>query len=88
MRIEKLIELLPNSVKLDILDFKPVKLKDGSIAERITIDRILTDKEKKELAKHKNIIGLDCVASYKYAPEIKKSYFYIKQDYQHIVIVS
>lgn len=76
MNITKLIELLPESVKCDIIDFTPVKLKDGRRAERVTLDRILTDVEKSKM-KNPHILGIDCVAAYRYAPELKKSYFYV-----------
>lgn len=76
MNIHKIIELLPDTVKCDIIDFTPVKLNDGRNAERITLDRLLTDNEK-SMMKSKHIIGVECVASYRYAPELKKSYFYI-----------
>lgn len=76
MNITKLIEKLPNSVKSDIIDFTTVKLKTGKIAIRILMDRILTEKEKIQLKKS-GAIGVECIAYYRYAPEIKKSYFYI-----------
>ena len=77
MTITQLIDKLPTSVKLDVVDFEDVKLKDGRIAVRVLLDRLLTDEEKELMTKKKNIIGINCVATYKYAPEIKKSYFYI-----------
>lgn len=77
MNISNLIELLPDSVKLDIIDFTTVKLKTGKLAERVTISRLLTDNEKENM-KSKKIIGKDCIAYYKYAPEIKHSYFYVQ----------
>ena len=76
MCIEKLIELLPNSVKCDTVDFKDVRLMDGRSAIRVTIDRLLTQEEKDKMTS-KRFVGLDCVGFYKYAPEIKKSYFYV-----------
>lgn len=76
MNITKLIELLPDSVKCDTVDFKDVRLKDGRSAIRVTIDRLLTQKEKEKMTS-KRFIGIDCVCFYKYAPEIKKSYFYV-----------
>lgn len=76
MCIEKLIELLPNSVKCDTVDFKDVRLKDGRSAIRVTIDRLLTQEEKDKMTS-KRFVGLDCVGFYKYVPEIKKSYFYV-----------
>lgn len=77
MNIEKLIELLPDSVKLDIIDFTDVKLKVGGAAIRVTLDRLLTDEEKSKM-QNPHIMGLECVAQYRYAPELKKSYFYVK----------
>lgn len=76
MNITKLIELLPDTVKANVIDFNNVKLKTGEIAIRVTLDRLLTDDEKAKM-KSKKFLGLDCVAYYKYAPEIKKSYFYV-----------
>ena len=76
MDITRLLELLPDSVKSDIVDFTDVKMKTGKTGTRITLDRLLTEAEKEEM-QSPHIIGLECVASYRYAPEIKKSYFYI-----------
>lgn len=60
MCIEKLIELLPNSVKCDTVDFKDVRLMDGRSAIRVTIDRLLTQEEKDKMTS-KRFVGLDCV---------------------------
>ena len=76
MDIATIIELLPDSVKKDIIDFNDVRMKNGAGGIRVTLDRLLTDTEKGKM-KNKRIVGLDCIASYRYAPEIKKSYFYI-----------
>lgn len=76
MDITKLIELLPDSVKVDIVDFANVRMKSGKIGKRVLLDRLLTDDEKRKM-QSKYIIGLDCVAVYKYAPEIRHSYFYV-----------
>ena len=65
MDITILIDLLPDSVKNDVVDFNDV------------MDRILTEEEKQEMKKNKHFIGVDCVAQYRHAPEIKKSYFYV-----------
>ncbi len=73
--IAKIIELLPDTVKCDTIDFTDVRLKDGRIATRVTIDRLLTSEEKSQM-QNKHFIGLDCLAVHRYAPEIKKSYFY------------
>ena len=77
MDITRLIELLPDTVKADVQDFTPVKLKTGKYATRVLLDRLLTDEEKKQM-KSKKFVGLDCVAVHRYAPEIKKSYFYVE----------
>ena len=76
MNISKLIELLPNTVKKDIIDFSDVKMKSGKNGIRVTLDRLLTDTEKQQM-NNKHFVGLDCIAVYRYAPEIKKSYFYV-----------
>lgn len=76
MNITKIIELLPDTVKKDIIDFSDVRMKDNKPGIRITIDRLLTDSEKANM-QNKRIKGLDCITFYRYAPEIKKSYFYI-----------
>lgn len=76
MNITKLIELLPDSVKPDIADFVQVKMKDGKMGTRVLLDRLLTDTEKQAM-KSKHFVGLDCVVCHRYAPEIKKSYFYV-----------
>lgn len=77
MDITTLIEQLPDSVKVDTIDFQDVRLKTGQSAIRVLIDRLLTDHEKSEMLKNKHFIGLDCIAHHKYAKEIKKSYFYV-----------
>lgn len=76
MDVTRLIELLPDSVKVDIIDFANVRMKTGKIGMRVLLDRLLTDDEKREM-QSKYIVGLDCVAVYRYAPEIRYSYFYI-----------
>lgn len=77
MNITKMIELIPASVKADIVDFTTVKMKTGQYGERVTLDRLLTEEEKQAMKKSKHIVGVDCIAVYKYAPEIQKSYFYV-----------
>lgn len=76
MDITKMIDLLPDSVKVDIIDFQDVKMKGGANGTRIVLDRLLTDIEKYKM-KNNHIIGVDCITVNKYAPEIKRSYFYI-----------
>lgn len=76
MNISKLIELLPDTVKIDIIDFSDVKMKTGKNGIRVTLNRLLTDAEKQQM-NNKHFVGLDCIAVHRYAPEIKKSYFYV-----------
>ena len=76
MDVVALIEMLPDTIKLDVVDFQTVKMKDGEVGIRVTLDRVLTDAEKAQMVS-KHFKGLDCVAHHKYAPEIKRSYFYI-----------
>lgn len=76
MNITKLINLLPDSVKPNTIDFQPVKMKDGKTGTRVILDRILTDTEKRQMTS-KHFRGLDCIAQHRYAPEIKRSYFYV-----------
>ena len=77
MDITSIFDLVPETVKKDIIDFNDVMLKTGKAAIRVTLDRLLTETEKQKM-QHKRILGLDCIAVYRYAPEIKKSYFYIE----------
>ena len=85
MDIANIIELLPDSVKVDVIDFTDVKLKSGGTATRITIDRLLTDAEIDVLLGRNCIAGLDCIAQYRYAPEIRKSYFYVCDMHKYMV---
>lgn len=79
--LTQVVDLLPDSVKMDIIDFKDVRKLNGTcIATRVLLDRLLTDDEKKILSSgrcKKRILGVDGVAQYRSAPEIKKSYFYV-----------
>lgn len=76
MDVTSILELLPETVKQNVIDFTDVKMKTGAAGLRVTLDRLLTETEKQKM-QNKRIVGLDCIASYRYAPEIKKSYFYI-----------
>lgn len=67
---------IPETVARDVIDIVPGTLKDGRKATRVMIDRIITDEERQKL-NNKHIIGKDCVAVHRYAPEIKRSYFYV-----------
>lgn len=57
-------------------DEDPVMLSDSRMSTRVTLDRVITDEERKALD-NVAIVGKDCVAVHRYAPEIKKSYFYV-----------
>lgn len=76
MNIAKLVEMLPDTVKPDAVDFQSVKMKDGKIGTRVILDRVLTDTEKQQMTS-KHFRGLNCIAQHRYAPEIKCSYFYV-----------
>ena len=45
MNITILIDLLPDSVKADVIDFNDVLLKNRKNAIRVMMDRILTEEE-------------------------------------------
>lgn len=77
MDITKLIELLPEAVKCDVIDFTDVFLKDGRPATRVTMCRLLTDDELAVMRGNCRFVGVGCIARYRYAPEIRKSYFYV-----------
>lgn len=67
---------IPDSVMKDIIDVVPVGLNDGRMSTRVTIDRVITEEEREALD-NVAIVGKDCVAVHRYAPEIKRSYFYV-----------
>lgn len=77
MDITNVIEFVPANIKRYIIDYQNVRLKDGRDALRVVLDREITAEEKEQLAKIKQIIGANCVGHYQYAPEIKRSYFYL-----------
>ena len=77
MTVFKLIECLPDTVKVDIIDITDTRLKDGRNAVRITIDRLLTENETDVMSLNRDIVGLKCRCYHAYAPEIKYSYFYV-----------
>lgn len=73
------LNVIPNGIQRDILDFENVTMSDGKQGFRVTMDRLLSEKEKQELSRkaRKSLRGVDCIARYRYAPEIQKSYFYL-----------
>lgn len=76
-KLEKFISYAPSSVKEHVVEFKNGRTADGRDVMRVLIDRILTDEEKRKLKRHKCFFGVDYVATHRYAPEIKRSYFYV-----------
>lgn len=75
MSIVELIDLL-DDVGVSIIDFADVKMKTGNSGVRVTLDRLLTDDEKRRIQSN-HIVGLDCVTYYRYDPRIRYSYFYV-----------
>jgi len=77
-RIERAVKFgyIPETVMKDIIDIKPVGLNDGRVSTRVTLDRVITEEEREAL-NNVAIVGKDCVAVHRYAPEIKHSYFYV-----------
>lgn len=77
-RIERAAKFgyIPETVMKDIIDIKPVGLNDGRMSTRVTLDRVITEEEREAL-NNVAIVGKDCVAVHRYAPEIKRSYFYV-----------
>lgn len=76
MDFYQILNMIPNSVQRDIIEFKDVKLKDGRDAVRVTLDRLLSGNEMRHLSSE-HFVGTDCVCTYRYAPEIQHSYFYM-----------
>lgn len=67
---------IPDSVMKDIIDIEPVMLSDGRTSTRVTLDRVITEEEREALD-NVAIVGKDCVAVHRYAPELNRSYFYV-----------
>lgn len=77
MDIKKVVDLIPESVKYDTMNFEDVILKNGRPATRVTMCRLLTDDELAVMRGNCRFVGVGCIARYRYAPEIRKSYFYV-----------
>lgn len=77
MNIAKMMEILPTSVKMDMVRFEDARMKTGKMGVRITINRLLTDDEKKAMAGNKHIVDLDGVAVFRYSAIAPRSYFYM-----------
>lgn len=67
---------IPETVMKDIIDIKPVMLSDSRMSTRVTLNRVITEEEREALD-NVAIVGKDCVAVHRYAPELKRSYFYV-----------
>lgn len=74
-----ILSVIPDRIRSDILDFENVTMRDGRQGFRVTMDRVLSEEEKRELSRkaRKSLRGVDGIARYKWAPEIQKSYFYL-----------
>ena len=54
-----LLQLLPQTIQHDIIDFHDCKLKDGRDATRITLSRMLTAEEKSQMS-GEHFVGINC----------------------------
>lgn len=81
MNVAKLIERVPDSVKATVCNIECGQVThNGKRIDciRVTLDRLLTEDEKTEMKRKRSIFGTDRTYHLAYAPEIKKSLFYIK----------
>ena len=74
--IDLLLEI-PLSIRQDIAYIDSGKLDKKYDCLRITMDRLLTETEKGVLKENPYIKKVNSVCTFRYAPEIKKSVFYI-----------
>lgn len=71
------LEKLPVSITKNIIDFTDcIRASDKKSCIRCTLDVLLSEAEVTALSKHKFIAHVG-TCSYRYAPEIKHTYFYI-----------
>lgn len=81
MDVTALIEILPTSVKLDLVKFKEGQLKEGEFKGQhviaVYLNRLLMDEEKTELRKNKKIQELDQVWYKLKNPDVKMSCFLV-----------
>ena len=68
---------IPLTIRQDIAYIESGRLNKKYDCLRITMDRLLTETEKNVLKENPYIRHVDSVCSFKYAPELKKSVFYI-----------
>lgn len=81
MDVTALIEILPTSVKQDLVKFKEGQLKEGEFKGQhviaVYLNRLLMDEEKTELRKNKKIQELDQVWYKLKNPDVKMSCFLV-----------
>ena len=81
MDVTALIEILPTSVKPDLVKFKEGQLKEGEFKGQhviaVYLNRLLMDEEKTELRKNKKIQKLDQVWYKLKNPDVKMSCFLV-----------
>lgn len=78
MDVSILIEVLPDNVKADIMNLEFGLLK-GKSAVRVTLNRLLTEPEKAEMQKYKNILGINRVGHCENFPDKKMSIFVVTE---------
>lgn len=76
-----LIETLPTSVKLDVVNLREGQVKEGEFKGQhviaVYLNRLLTENEKTELRKNKRIQELDQVWYKMKTPDVKMSCFWV-----------
>lgn len=71
------LEKLPTDITKNIIDFADcVRASDNKSCIRCTLDTLLNDAEVTALKKHRFIAYVG-TCNYRYAPEIKHTYFYV-----------
>lgn len=78
--VTSLIERLPDFIKGNVIDFDSVSIMvkgKRKRALRVLLDKVLTEEEKESVRCNKHILNIDGIARYRYAPEIKHTYFYL-----------
>ena len=75
--IKVLIERVPDDLKLHIDDFAVARSSGGQSYWRVVLDCLLSEDESEKLRKIRGVAFVG-TCHYRYAPEIKKTYFYIR----------
>lgn len=79
MTIIKLMEIIPDEAKQNIIDFQPVKIVlkgKKTPATRVLLNKILPNAADILTGNHL-LYNENMVASYRAAPELQKTYFYV-----------